>query len=1108
MITGTSRHRILIVLGIALSLPWWSAARGADEKPAEAAPAAWQKPYAGQDAAGPSVIGLWHFDAGAEKTDSSGHGHDITTLRGRTRFTANGKFAGALEGFACADGEANKPEGAVIKNHADLSPPGAFTLEMWMQLKPESAEAKQAILLDKKYYTYLRNEIAQANYDYCLLLNRAGTQWTMRALLGFSTDSLLCDSSPVTLETGAWHHLALTYDGAGTVRFFVDGQPAGKAAYPGRGAISPGPYDLFIGGRVGSTYEGFPGLIDEVRISKGVPAEFAGRLDVRMPAGRTAFFRMEKAQVALTVSNDSAMTMRQIQATVALPGYEKMLSLQDLAPDQQVAFAVPVDTTLRPDAYELRVAVTARAQGGAAQRAEKVIPIHIVPRRLPDRMPVLMWGNGDIEHLKAIGFTHDFISLADYQRIWDAGQPTSSINPGAQAEIYAHLDRYLVEGLNATCYTYPGQWLATDAGDPIKTKYQRIDRNGKPYANRPDVCGNFPEVRQYCYNVGASIIQTFGQFPAFQSCLVHSEVRDKTNLCFHEHDRAAFRAFAGYDIPDRVNSKDGISYSVLPGFPPDHLIADDDHLLTFYRWFWQEGDGWNELHTRLDRGLKSTGRTDFWTFFDPAVRVPSIWGSGGAVDVVSHWTYTYPDPIKIGQTTDELFAMAEGRPGQQVMKMTQIIWYRSQTAKALPKDESQRTDWEKKKPDAEFITIAPDHLREAFWSEISRPIRGIMYHGWSSLVDDGAHKSYRFTNGRTAEVLTELTHNVVQPLGPMLLHVPDRPADVALLESFAAQMFAGRGTRGWGNSWEADMHLVLQWAHLQPRIIYEQAVLRDGLDTYRVLVLPGCDVLPRSVAERIKQWQKRGGLVVADEFLAPGIVPDIVVSSYKRHAKPDEDKAALLARAAKLRGELDPLYQRGADSSDPDIVVRLRRSGEADYLFALNDRRTYGEYVGRHRQVMEDGVPLEGTLQLARQDGWVYDLVNHREQPARRSGKGLQFDAKFGPGDGRVYLVTAQKIAALRLEVPNQAKPGQQVTVLVQVVDEKNQPIKAVLPVQVQITDAQSRPAEFSGYYATQDGVLRLTLDIAPNDVAGTWKIRAVELASGRTLDKTIQVND
>ena len=52
----------------------------------------------------------------------------------------------------------------------------------------------------------------------------------------------------------------------------------------------------------------------------------------------------------------------------------------------------------------------------------------------------------------------------------------------------------------------------------------------------------------------------------------------------------------------------------------------------------------------------------------------------------------------------------------------------------------------------------------------------------------------RRTNPETRGVLTQLVHDVVQPLGPTLLQVPDPPARVALLESFASQVFAQRGT--------------------------------------------------------------------------------------------------------------------------------------------------------------------------------------------------------------------------------------------------------------------------------------------------------------------------
>jgi len=742
--------------------------------------------------------------------------------------------------------------------------------------------------------------------------------------------------------------------------------------------------------------------------------------------------------------------------------------------------------------------------------AEESFPVHIVARPTPEQMPVLMWGVGygefekEIPRLKRIGFTHALGVGADFGKIWDEGKPTLANQESRIPEHRAALDKGLIEGVYACASLSPGRWARE------KEELQRVDREGEPYAKH-DVCGLLDEVKQFCHNVGASVAQTYGDYPAFDSALIHTEVRGEGNPCFHEHGRAAFREATGLEIPEEVVIKNGVEYGKLPNFPEDRVIEDDDPLYLYYKWYWQHGDGWNALNTALHDGLKSTGREDLWTFHDPAVRVAKVLGTGGGVDYLSQWTYSYPDPIRLATPTDEMLAMVKGSPtpGQDLMKMTQIIWYRSQTAPASEESQEQvakQSVWEDTEPDAAFLTISPMQLREAFWTKIARPIKGIMYHGWQSLVPTDSTSGYRYTHPETQHELTRLVHEVVQPLGPTLRQVPDVQADVAVLQSFASEMFARRGTYGWAHTWIGDMYLILQWAHLQTEILYDETVMEQGLDAYKVLVMPDCEVLTRGVVERVKAFQANGGIVVGDERTCPAITPDITLSVYERTKKADEDKAALQALAAELRGTLDARYQRYADTGNPEVVPRVRRYGTTDYLFLINDNREYGSYVGHYGLVMEQGLPSDATVTVARGAGHVYDLVSGQEVAATVADWKLTMDVHLEPGGGRLLMIAEEPIADVVIEAPEAVSLGEALKVSVTVTGEDGEALDAVVPLMVEIIDPDGQPMEFSGSYGAVGGTVEVTYDTAPNDRPGMWEVRVREPASRKVGRKYVRV--
>jgi len=1080
----------IAVLGLAA----WALGLGTARQGLAGTAEAWREPYSGQAATGPQVIALWQFDPGADPAaglrDLSGHGHDLT-LAG-AELVADGKFAGGLRSFAGWPLD-DARHAAVAKAHPGLSPAGGFTLEMWLRPEGELPEQGNLHLACKKYVSH---------HDYQLALVPAGgRRRAVQLALGFGTDSEAFLSDAAEWPAGSWRHLAVTYDGAGTVRFHLDGGSLGGRTAPGRGGISPGPLPLTIGDRSGSLFGGFPGVLDQVRLSSGVRDFAAAGLTLEAP--RRSFLRMEPAPaIAVTVHNQLPVPLAGGRLDLGGCGTARSIDLPDLAGHATHRIEIPFDTTLRPGTYDLSARL--HLPGDPPVRLVESLPLVLVPRPLAPRMPVLMWGIGgpdefarELPRLEDLGFTHCIGFRADPGGVWQARAPAEVATPERARAIRAMLDLALSHRIGIAADLAPGHFL-DDRAD-----LWRVDRDGRPY-DRRNADALLPGLAEFSEHLGTSVARGFGAHPAFTAALVNTEVRDSSQVSFSEFDRAAYRAFRGADIPPEVVTKNGVSWRNLADFPADRAIPDDHPVLAFYRWFWTVGDGWNALHSAVHRGLHSTGRTDLWTWFDPAIRAASIAGSGGEVDVLGQWTYTEPSPLRIGYFADELLAMARaGARGQRTMKMTQLFWYRSSSAPLGTAGERIANPFDDHDPDAAYISIAPGHLRAAFWTKLARPLDGIMYHGWSSLVaTDGTH-AYKRTQPDLETEFRRLHREVLPPLAPLLLAVRDTPGDVAYLDSFTAQMFAGRGSYGYSHD---EAYLTVQHAGLQPEVIFEETLLAAGLDGYRVLVLADCDVLPQAVARKILAFQERGGLVVGDPNLAPAIRADITIPKFTRRREAEADKRAILAHAQALREALAGRYTPPASCDEPEIVVRRRRAGSADYLFVVNDRREAGTYVGQHGLVLDSGLPSTGTLTLRRPAGYVYDLATRQPVAAEAGGGSLRWPVALGPCDGGLFLVTDRPLERVEITATPVVRPGGRAEIVITLADSAGVPVDAVVPVEVEIRDPHGRPAEPSGHHATAGGRLVVPLDIATNDTPGSWTVRVRDGATGKTATAFLRV--
>ena len=189
--------------------------------------------------AGGGLVAAYGFEegSGSSVADASGNGH-TGSISGATWASA-GKFGKALS-FNGSNAMVTVPDAA------DLHLSTAMTLEAWVNPASVTSDWRDVI--------YKGND----NYYLGATTSSSGKP-AAGSIIGGSYAEAYGTSA---LATGAWTHLAMTYDGT-AVRLFVNGTQVASTAKTGTIASSTNP--LQIGGD--SIYgQFFSGLIDEVRI--------------------------------------------------------------------------------------------------------------------------------------------------------------------------------------------------------------------------------------------------------------------------------------------------------------------------------------------------------------------------------------------------------------------------------------------------------------------------------------------------------------------------------------------------------------------------------------------------------------------------------------------------------------------------------------------------------------------------------------------------------------------------------------------------------------------------------------------------------------------------
>ena len=562
----------------------------------------------------------------------------------------------------------------------------------------------------------------------------------------------------------------------------------------------------------------------------------------------------------------------------------------------------------------------------------------------------------------------------------------------------------------------------------LQSKYPRVGRDGKPFTRKRGkkavqiVDPAAPGCTEAIAAGAKALAQAYAALGerAFAGFRGLEEVRLSSRPSFRETEHAAYRAYAGTDIPAEVDGRACPSWKTLKDFPADRIVDDDYPLLKFYRWFWQHGDGWASANDAASAAFAEVFGRPMVSMYAPVLRMPYLWGIGGHNSHLHEWIYLNPSPIVARYQIAEMQAAGRGTGASVVSGVdgiVRMVWI-------LPGKNKPAIvpDWYKAHEGVEFATIPPDWASEAFWLMFSKRSDGIGLSVGPAVF--GHEPGVRYwapkTNGETLESLRGLMRDVAVPLGPLFRNMPERAPEVAVLASHASVILSGAAPWDWATDTRRFGSLVTL-AGLDQYVLFDEEIERDGIpQSVKAILMPECEVIAKKTAEKLRAFQARGGRLIAAATLAPGLKADATLPNWSeaypnaknRGGKEGADvDCAMRAKAAEVKALLDfPLY---AETDNDAILISVRSYGSGDVVFAINDKRGYGDYFGPWRTVLDKGLPNAGEVRLRRTAGAVYDLVRHAPVPFSCEDGVTRIPVSYETNDGKALLVTTRPLAPL-----------------------------------------------------------------------------------------------
>lgn len=379
----------------------------------------------------------------------------------------------------------------------------------------------------------------------------------------------------------------------------------------------------------------------------------------------------------------------------------------------------------------------------------------------------------------------------------------------------------------------------------------------------------------------------------------------------------------------------------------------------------------------------------------------------------------------------------------------------------------------------------------------------------------------------------------VGPLGALIPQWRNRPRRLAILRSFASQLY---GDVRWpGTTW---LETCVLNSGIPFDVLLDEDFERkeDPLATHQLVAVSAAACLTRPVLAGLTRFAARGGTLVTDpetRVALPGAVvlrPSDAASAFAprtpgREPEPrppparDDDPRVIEAMTARADAGPEPglpepaflevletAVSPEARSLSPFTWLNLLEAEGACYLGLVNDLRVQGPMYGHFGMVREVGVPHNALVQVSSALGSIaYDLLSHEAIPLAASGRSATLDLDLPPAGARVLILLPAPVARLQLQAGLTPAEwgdhrGRQVALRALLLDDQDRIVPGLVPATVTWLHPDGSRSDFSHHTVFRRGVLETTLPVLSNGPAGTWRLQVLERASGRSAEVAVPI--